>query len=112
MSFKPTRKQAGSKYNEIQVEVARAQCFVFLGFAFHPEAMRLLMPVTPLPTLPPVFATAHGMSDDDAALVAHQITSMSRPRGPRGGPFPGPVRLRNDLTCAQLFDGYARSIAG
>jgi hypothetical protein len=96
---------AGSKFNEIQVEVARALCFVFLGFAFHPEAMRLLMPATPLPTPPPVFATALGMSDGDAALVEHQITSMSRTRG-HHGTVPDTVRLRNDLTCAQLFDGY------
>jgi hypothetical protein len=36
---------AASQYNKIQVEVARAKCFVFLGFAFHPEAMALLMPI-------------------------------------------------------------------
>jgi hypothetical protein len=35
-----TEAEAGSKHNEIQGEIARAQCFVFLGFAFHPEAMR------------------------------------------------------------------------
>jgi len=100
---------ATSKYNEIQVEVARAQCFVFLGFAFHPEAMRLLTPSNPLPRLPPVFATARGMSDEDAAHVAFQISRIS-PHLPRRSW--GPLKVRNDLTCAQLFDGYARSIAG
>jgi hypothetical protein len=74
-----TEAAAGSKHNEIQDEVARAQCFVFLGFALHPEAMRLLMPANPLPTLPRVFATALGMSDDDAVLVSQQIASMGRP---------------------------------
>jgi hypothetical protein len=104
-----TEVRAGGKYNEIQVEVARAQCFVFLGFAFHPEAMRLLMPANPLPMLQPptprsVFATAFGMSDDDAAHVARQIAD-------RMFSLQYLPRLHN-LTCAQLFDGYARSIAG
>jgi hypothetical protein len=102
-----TEAAAGSKYKEIQVEVACAQCFVFLGFAFHPEAMRLLMPATPLPNLQPVFATALGMSDEDTGIVQHQIGSMFQ-----GGPGGVWARLRNDLTCAQLFDSYARSIAG
>jgi hypothetical protein len=96
---------AGSKHDEMQVEVARAQCFVFLGFAFHPEAMRLLKPANPLPELPPVFATALGMSNEDAALVSRQIAIMARTHIDL-------PRLRNDLTCAELFDGYARSIAG
>jgi hypothetical protein len=100
-----TEAAEGSKHKEIQVEVARAQCFVFLGFAFHPEAMRLLIPATPLPTLPPVFATALGMSDDDAGLVSQEVASMSPVSQ-------GPIRLRNDLRCTELFDGYARSIAG
>jgi hypothetical protein len=105
-----TEAAAGSKHNEIQVEVAQAQCFVFLGFAFHPEAMRLLMPATPLPMLQPstpqsVFATALDMSDDDAGVVAYQIASMFQSSDVVR-------RLRNDLTCAELFDSYARSIAG
>jgi hypothetical protein len=98
-----TEAAASSKYNEIQVEIASAQCLVFLGFAFHPEAMRLLTPATRLQTLPSVFATALGMSDEDAALVSQQIAHMA---------LTGSPELRNDLTCAQLFDGYARSIAG
>jgi hypothetical protein len=105
-----TEAAAGSKRNEIQVEVARAQCFVFLGFAFHPEAMRLLMPAKPLPILQSqtpqsVFATALGMSDDDAGVVAYQIARMFQS-------LDGVRRLRKDLKCVQLFDGYARSIAG
>jgi len=67
--------------------------------------MRLLTPANPLLTLPLVFATARGMSDEDAAHVAGQIAIMSQSQ-------PNYPRLRNDLTCAQLFDGYARSIAG
>jgi hypothetical protein len=67
---------AGSEvYNEIQVEVARAECFVFLGFAFHPEAMRLLVPGTPLRKMRPVFATAYGMSNEDAHYVQGQIAA-------------------------------------
>jgi hypothetical protein len=100
-----TEAAAGGKYNEIQVEVARAQCFVFLGFAFHPEAMRLLKPAAPIRANPPVFATALGMSKDDATLVANQIGQMSEV------PYPPAVRVRNDLKCAELFDEYARSIA-
>jgi hypothetical protein len=81
-------------YNEIQVEVARAEAFVFLGFQFHPEAMRLLTPPNPLPRMRPVFATAYGMSNEDAAIVQNQIVAMFT------NPTPiNIVRVRNDLEC-------------
>jgi hypothetical protein len=110
-----TEVAAGGQYKTIQGEVALAQCFVFLGFAFHPEAMRLLIPENPLPMLQPptpqpptpqsVFATALGMSDDDVGVVTYQIARMFQS-------MDGVRRLRNDLKCVQLFDSYARSIAG
>jgi hypothetical protein len=78
---------------------------VFLGFAFHPEAMELLKPAEPLPNPSPVFATGLGMSNEDATLVGGQIGRVMF----RGSGWP---TVRNDLTCAQLFDSYTRSIAG
>jgi hypothetical protein len=95
---------------EIAKELERAQCIVFLGFAYHSQNMALLRPgesITPRP----VFGTAFGLSDSDLDIVSHDIAAL----------FKGSmdtrtrtrvIRLENKLKCAELFDNYARSLTG
>jgi len=101
---------AADVISEIALEIARAQCIVFLGFAFHGQNILLLRPSQPIPTLP-VFGTAYGMSDSDVDVVSHNLASfykqtldsLQRARM---------IRLENKLKCAGLFDYYARSLSG
>jgi hypothetical protein len=92
----------------IHEEVGLAESIVFVGFAYHDQNMLLLTPKQPLEHKP-VYGTAYGMSDDDTAVVKRQLASM----------FIQPmfvdtnsIAIKNDLTGAQLFDYFAKSLAG
>jgi hypothetical protein len=92
-------------------EVARAASIVFLGFAYHSQNMRILMPE--ITTVPPkmVYGTASGMSDSDVDVVSHQIASFTTPalNSKQRNKY---IRLENKLKCAGLFDYYAKSLTG
>jgi hypothetical protein len=90
---------------DIRAEVAKAQCLVFLGFAFHDQNIRILKPNGPMNQIH-VFATALGMSDDDANFTTGQIMRFF------DNPTKGLIRVKNKLTCNGLFDHYGHSIAG
>jgi hypothetical protein len=92
----------------IAVEVSRAECIVFLGYGYHSQNMQLLRPADPMPELKPVFGTAHGLSDADVEVVSHQINNWFSKSAIRSGS----LRLENKLTCAGLFDDYAKSLTG
>ncbi len=53
-------------------EIRRAECIIFLGFAYHRQNLQILSPEKPMPTKP-VFGTAFGMSDADVEVTAHQL---------------------------------------
>ena len=98
---------------------------MFLGFAYHKQNMALLRP-TKLYKAKQVYGTAFGMSDSDVSEVVEELGSF----------FPGNVKetveapggalrvvpvvienrpridIENGLTCTQLFDYYAKSLAG
>jgi hypothetical protein len=96
--------------NEVRNEVHRAECIVFLGFAYHSQNLLMLKPGAPLPQKF-VFGTAYGMSNADVEVVSHNIAGFFTPtlnttqRANR-------IKIENKLTCAQLFDNYARSLSG
>ena len=110
------QEKTGNIRQEIAVEVARAECMIFLGFAYHPQNVRLLQPKDKM-SRKPVYGTA-----------AKCRTSARRNRYSLGSRFMEPppsvsnaiaastrdniVRLENKLTCADLFDYYARSLSG
>ena len=87
---------------EIRREVLEAEIIVFLGFAFHPQNMRLIDPDIP-GNAKKVFATARGISQGDRAIVTKQILDLfgSNPQ----------VDLRHDLSCFGLFDEFRRSLS-
>ena len=93
---------------QLQNEVDRAECIVTLGFAIHDQNMRIIRPGDPM-SPKPVFGTACGMSDSDVEITSHQIDSWFHGRDTRT--FRS-IRLENKLTCADLFDFYAKSLTG
>ena len=76
-----------------------------------------------------VYGTAFGMSDSDVSAVAEELRSFfpgnvkedDAAAGAPGGPLrvvqavienSPSIAIENNLTCAQLFDYYAKSLAG
>jgi hypothetical protein len=94
---------------QIEERFHRAECIVFLGFAYHSQNMHLLKPSNPLNTKN-VFGTAKGMSDADTNVVLDQMAdffnSMSRDERTTK------LKIENKLTAAALFDEYAKSLTG
>jgi hypothetical protein len=100
---------AADVMGEIEAEFHRAECIVFLGFAYHTQNMRLLKPAKPIKRKD-VFGTAYQMSDSDTDVVSHQIADFFE-----GGMAAGAqrwLRFENKLTAADLFDNYAKSLTG
>jgi hypothetical protein len=93
----------------MQAEVLWAECIVFLGFSYHSQNVSILKPAHPMDHKP-VFGTAFGMSDADVSVVATQIADFFGQ--PTSYKMSGMTKLENKLTCAKLFDNYARSLSG
>jgi hypothetical protein len=108
-----TEQIAGSEVtNRIRNEVERAEQVVFLGFAYHAQNMLLLRPIEELALSRPIYGTALGMSDSDVAIAMGELRSWFMPDGVLSSdPFED-IHIENKLTCAKLFDNYAKSIAG
>jgi hypothetical protein len=100
---------AGDLMAQIEAEFHRAECIVFLGFAYHSQNMRLLKPSVQLNTKN-VFGTAKGMSDADTNVVVHQIAEFFKSM--TGTERDAKLKLENRLTAAGLFDEYAKSLTG
>jgi hypothetical protein len=108
--IKTYTEQVSETAGEIAVEVARAKCVVFLGFAYHSQNLQIIRPAAAIPIVP-VYGTAYKMSASDVDVASHrllkffsaQMSAESRQRM---------VKLENKLTCADLFDNYARSLTG
>ena len=67
----------------IEAEFNKAECVVFLGFAYHAPNMRLLKPGKPMKRKD-VFGTAYQMSDADADVVSHEIADFVEGGMPEG----------------------------
>jgi hypothetical protein len=91
-------------------EVYQAACLVFLGFAYHSQNMQMLKPQKRI-NANAVFGTAYKMSDSDANIVTHQLVNFL-PTNVRVQQRSQMIRLENKLTCAALFDYYAKSLSG
>jgi hypothetical protein len=108
-----TEQIAGSEVaNGIRNEIERAEQVVFLGFAYHAQNMLLLRPLDELGRPRHIYGTALGMSDSDVALARGELRSWFLPdHSLPSDPF-NIIHIENQLTCAKLFDNYAKSIAG
>jgi hypothetical protein len=107
------QEAAGDVLREITVEVDRAASMIFLGFAYHPQNMRLLQPNDRM-SLRPIYGTAYKMSDSDVSIVARQLTDfMDHGKSIKSIMFrQNATKLETKLTCTDLFDYYARSLSG
>ena len=94
----------------IHEEVTKAECIVFLGFAYHTQNMRLLWPPKGMPHKF-VFGTAYGMSDADTEVVSHQIAGRFTPNM-TSKMREDIIKIESKLTCAGLFDHFALSLPG
>jgi hypothetical protein len=101
---------AGQVITQLEAEIHRADCIVFLGFAYHNQNMLMLKPPIPMPHKF-VFGTAFKMSDADVQVVTHQLSAFFTPTM-APATRANKIRLENKLTSADLFDNYARSLSG
>jgi hypothetical protein len=77
-----------------------AETIVFLGFAFHAQNMQLMR--DHLLRCEHAFATAYGISNSDCGVIRKDILGLQFENFE--------IEIRNDLTCAGLFDQYWRSL--
>ncbi|MDA9544271.1 hypothetical protein ACM43_06825 [Bradyrhizobium sp. CCBAU 45321] len=109
---------------KMQGAIREAECIVFLGFAYHKQNMALLRPASRARKTKQIYGTAFGMSDSDVSEVVDELASFFPDQELRpaasSGLLPAPpiidmhanIRIENKLTCLQLFDYYAKSLAG
>lgn len=109
-TFTEGRSSGGTKdvRYKCQDHLAMAHRFVFLGFAFHPINMEFLFSGIPSGVGPAnnhkCYATFYGRSKRDAAIVTAQLDNAMRGEN-------NTVEVREDLTCAKLFDEYSLSLS-
>lgn len=87
----------------VHAEIAAAERIVFLGYAFHPQNMKLITPPAE-PAAKWVLATAFGASESDQNVIKGQIKGLCR-RNPVGGIEVLPAK------CCEFFDHYWRSLS-
>jgi hypothetical protein len=107
-TFTEGTDESSSAVTAIRSNMKTSHRLVFLGFAFHPLNLDLLRPRGAELMSPPtgrcVFATAHGISDSDTKAIADELAARSVLSA-------RDIKIRNDLTCSQLFQEYSRSMS-
>jgi hypothetical protein len=96
--------------SQISEAVLRAECIVFLGFAYHDQNMRLLAPTKKMPHKF-VFGTAWGMSDADTNVIKDQLSTLFTPNMTSTVKSER-LKIEYKLKCTDLFDYYAKSLPG
>jgi hypothetical protein len=74
--------------------------------------MLLLRPIEEFASTRPIYGTAVGMSDSDVAIATGELRSWFMPDDILSRDLFDSIHIENTLTCAKLFDNYAKSIAG
>lgn len=96
-----------SDITEIQNRLVESQIVLFLGFAFHRQNLGLITPPTNAHSSPDgvsYFGTAIGISKSDCEVLLSDLMKI-------GGAKREKIAIRNDLTCAKLFQEYWRSLS-
>ena len=96
-----------SDITAIQRNLRLSMRLVFLGFAFHPLNLDLLLPGKPASAATAarrVFATGIGISESDSVVISADLAS-------RGGLVAENIAIRTNLACNQLFGEYWRSMS-
>jgi hypothetical protein len=95
-----------SEIEKINVEIRQADALVFLGFAFHPQNMRLLQ-TDGENQITRVYATAVGISQSDINVTKEMIRRMVQTRSLSIAE--SYLNVANK-TCYDLFQEYWRSL--
>jgi hypothetical protein len=86
----------------INAELQKAECIVFLGFAFHSQNVRMLEVARDTRKNRIIYGTAFEMSAPDKQEVNRQLARTMHPNE---------IHLEN-LKCCKLFEHYAKSLTG
>lgn len=107
-TFTEGTDESSSEVLAIRSNMTASTRLIFLGFAFHPLNMELLLPSTTAPSAYEsnriIFATAHGISKSDAYAISGEFKN-------KVGLNADNIHIRNDLTCNQLFQEYRRGMS-
>jgi hypothetical protein len=101
-------KQDEAKEN-IDIALQDAAAWVFLGFGYHEQNLRLLMPGPNGHDPKHIFGTAHKMSEPDLKVTSKRLALFFQADNRVAMKKEWP-HLRSDLTCATLFDQYTQSL--
>lgn len=96
-----------SKINDIRNRLHCSETVIFLGFAYHKLNLKLLFAdsgVIPRPDNARYFGTAFGLSSSDCAEIQDELSALA-------GLQRRQILIRRDLTCANLFGEYWRSLS-
>jgi len=106
-TFTEGTNETASDIVSIRSSLGSAERVAFLGFAFHALNLELLYGAKLKQAAPHdslVYATALGLSNSDARLIAGDLAFQ-------GGYRPENLSLHKDLTAYQLFKEYSRSLS-
>lgn len=99
---------SSSEILEIRSNIKNAEKLTFLGFAFSRQNLALLYSESPKKTKTKakasVYGTATGISESNLEVIIGELIEL-------GGYDPVSIKLRNDLTCAKLFDEFGRHLS-
>jgi hypothetical protein len=86
----------------IRGSIQNAERMIFLGYAYHPLNMNLLIGDSPRSNVTRrVFGTAYGMSASDTTTIRDYLDNTL---------FAPSAKVRNDVTCFNIFHEYSRSL--
>jgi hypothetical protein len=106
-TFTEGTDEQSSEVNAIRSNMRTFDKLVFLGFAFHPLNIDLLLPNTGTISQQgrrPVFATAYEISDSDIAAICNQLAS-------RHVSSAKDIKIHKNFTCGQLFQEHTRGLS-
>ena len=105
-TFTEGTSAAESQISEIRSCVFEADTLVFLGFAYHKLNLEVLFGPSiegQVRHLKQVYGTAQGLSESTKRAVADELAAL-------GKYDPSQITLRRELSAAQLFPEYSRSL--
>jgi hypothetical protein len=89
----------------IRKAISDAKILLFLGFAYHQQNLKLMLPIQKTDKLYStikIFGTAKNLSNSDCELIRMELQQFGNS---------ATISVRNDLTCTKIFDEYWRSLS-
>jgi hypothetical protein len=103
-----TEEVASQQVTEIRTSIAEAKQIVFLGFAYYNQNMTILQPEPRFQTVPKIYGTAFELSDASIDTIKKALLGWIDPA--RLFDARRDFMLNAELTCADLFSEYGRSL--